>query len=111
MIPAAWFSWCSTDTRTALRMRFSMVKHLGAAILSRQKPPKDGARTRTISTISSGVLGRQGNGHGVHVGKGLVNDALGLEFGQHRQGPDIAVLIAGLPSEIRAMELPRQVSW
>ena len=42
-----------------------------------------------------GVLGGQRNGHGVHVGKGLVNDALGLEFREHRQGPDVAVFIAG----------------
>ena len=53
MMPAAWFSWCRTAMRTALRMRDSMVKHLGAAMLSRQKPPKVGARVRTISTISS----------------------------------------------------------
>jgi len=30
-----------------------MVKHLGEAMLSRQKPPKVGARFRTISTNSS----------------------------------------------------------
>ena len=40
-----------------------------------------------------GVLGREGDGYGVHVGKGLVEHRLGLEFGERGQGPDIAVFI------------------
>ena len=36
------------------------------------------------------VLGLQGNGDGVHVGKGLEDNALGLQLGQHRRRPDIA---------------------
>jgi hypothetical protein len=39
------------------------------------------------------VLGLQGDGDRVHVGKSLIDNRLGLQLGQHRRGPDIAELI------------------
>ena len=40
-----------------------------------------------------GVLGLQGDGDRIHVGKSLIDNRLGLQLGQHRHGPDIAELI------------------
>ena len=37
-----------------------------------------------------GILGFQGNRDGIHIGKGLEDDALGLQLGKHRGGADIA---------------------
>ena len=56
-----------------------------------------------------GVLGLYGNGDGVDVGKGLEDDAFGLQLGETRPAPILPNSKTALPSEIRAMELPRQV--
>jgi hypothetical protein len=40
-----------------------------------------------------GVLGLQGDGNRIDVGKSLIDNRLGLQLGQHRSGPDIAELV------------------
>ena len=93
MIPEAWFSWCSTDTRTALPDAVFNGEAFGRGDAFQAEAPEGRGQDPDDLDNLIGVLGLQGDGDGVHVGKGLVDNRLGLQLGQHRRGPDIAELI------------------
>ena len=66
---------------------------LGRGDALQAKAPEGGGQGADDFHDLVGVLGLEGDGHRVHVGKGLVDDGLGLQLGERRQGPDVAVFI------------------
>ena len=109
MAVPCWSSW-KTGIERRSRSLASISKHRGAAMSSRLMPPKPGAMSSTVRTISSTSVVSMQIGHASMSAKRLKRAALPSMTGSAAIGPMLPRPSTAEPSVTTATELPLIVS-